>query len=69
MTEKSLEEQANELLRGEARKHGVSMRRLGLIDADRQRAINDHEIPMSSAWPNSVPVTARPDSGDDWEDE
>lgn len=69
MTEKSLEEQANDLLREFARSEGVSMRRLGMIDADRQRAINDHEVPMSSAWPNTVPVTARPDSDGDWEEE
>ena len=69
MPEKTLEEQANELLQEFARGQGKSMRRLGMIDADRQRAINDHEVPMSSAWPNSIPATARPDIADDWEEE
>lgn len=66
MPEKSLEEQATELLREDARGRGMSMRRTGLIDADWRRAINDHEVPMSSAWPNTVPVAARPDK--DWEE-
>ena len=67
MPEKTLEEQANELLAESARGEGVLLRDLGIIDRHRARKINDHEIPMSSAWSNLLPASAR--SEDDWEDE
>jgi len=67
MTEKSLEDQATELLKKSALEEGVLLRDLGIIDRHRARKINDHEIPMSSAWSNLIPASARGE--EDWEDE
>ena len=47
MPEKSLEEQANDLLRDAAHEAGVSLRRLGIIDRRREQTINRREVSMS----------------------
>lgn len=47
MREKTLEEQANDLLREDCRRQKKSFRQCGLIDARRQRTINERELPVS----------------------
>lgn len=43
----TLEQQADELLLAEARRRGVSLRKLGVIDTRRQRTISAREFPAS----------------------
>jgi hypothetical protein len=50
MTEKSLEEQADELLAEWAREQGESLRDLGVLDDRRLRTVRAVEIPMSSVY-------------------
>jgi hypothetical protein len=45
--EKTLEEQADDILRKNATKHRVSLRKMGIIDERRQRTIREREIPLS----------------------
>lgn len=59
MPEKTLEEQANELLSDFAKDRGVTMRSLGIINRQRAARVNEVEIPMSSVWPNILPPMAR----------
>lgn len=51
MTEKSLDEQADELLADHARSEGVSLRDLGILDDRTQRRIkSEYEVPMSALY-------------------
>lgn len=50
MTEKSLEELADELLAEDAKRHGASLRELGVLDERRLRTVRGMEIPMSSVF-------------------
>lgn len=68
MTDKSLEEQATELLEEFARENGLILRDLGIINRHRARKINEHETPMSAVWPNLIPAKAK-DSDDQLEEE
>ena len=48
MPEKTLEEQANDLLRESAQGEGVSLRDIGILDERTQRRIaGEYEVPMS----------------------
>lgn len=50
MPEKSLEEQANDLLR-ESTREGESLRDIGILDERTQRRIaNEYEVPMSRLY-------------------
>lgn len=52
MTEKSLEEQADELLADHARSEGKSLRDIGILDDRTQRRIaSEYEVPMSALYP------------------
>jgi hypothetical protein len=54
MTEKSLEEQANEMLAELARSGGMSLRDLGILDDRTQRRIaSKYEVPMSALYPKN----------------
>lgn len=46
--EKTLEEQADDILRRQAVDTGVSFRKMGIIDARRERTIRAREITLSS---------------------
>lgn len=54
MDSKSLQQQADELLREDARKRGTTLYREGILDERRQRKIGQREIPMS-AWLKDKP--------------
>lgn len=64
MKEKTLEEQADELLRELCHSECKSMRELGMIDARRQRTISAREFPLT----DRASVRAQHGLSDDEED-
>jgi hypothetical protein len=49
MDKRSLEQQANDLLREDAKRRGTTLFREGILDERRQATIAQREMPMS-AW-------------------
>lgn len=68
MGQKTLEEQADELLKELALAEGVSLRQLGIIDERRQRTISAREYPMTLAFGDTKNKVGFP-KADDPDDE